>query len=113
MKYSWQKFVDYFLIGILGILPIVIILQIVVYIERLLRDFLLRIYGRYSNLTVPIVIGPAEKALLWALYDGEVQDVDRLVGQVWDQIVAQGLADRTLLVITADHGDEFADHGDD
>ena len=59
-----------------------------------------------------IVIGPAELATLWALYDGEVQDVDRLVGEVWDQIVAQGLADRTLLVITADHGDEFDDHGD-
>jgi arylsulfatase A-like enzyme len=49
--------------------------------------------------------------VLWTLYDGEVQDADRLVGEVWDQIVAQGLADRTLLVITADHGDEFGDHG--
>jgi arylsulfatase A-like enzyme len=65
-----------------------------------------------SRKTQHIVIGPAELTTLRALYDGEVQDVDRLVGEVWDQIVAQGLADRTLLVITADHGDEFDDHGD-
>ncbi len=65
-----------------------------------------------ANKTVPIVIGPTEQQLLWALYDGEVQDADRLVGQVWDQIVAQGLADRTLLVIIADHGEELGDHGD-
>ena len=64
-----------------------------------------------SNTTMPLVLRPADQQALWALYDGEISDVDRLVGQVWDQIAAQGLADRTLLVITADHGDEFADHG--
>jgi uncharacterized membrane protein len=68
MKYSWQKFVDYFLIGVLGILPIVIILQIVVYIERLLRDFLLRIYGRYENLTVTIALFVA--AMVFLTYFG-------------------------------------------
>lgn len=61
--------------------------------------------------TEQVVFGAAEWAMLSALYDGEVQDVDRLVGQVWDQLVAQDLADRTLVVITADHGDEIGDHG--
>jgi arylsulfatase A-like enzyme len=79
--------------------------------DRLRLEETLRAW-RPSDRTGPLVLGPAEQKLLWALYDGEVQDADRLVGQVWDQIVAQGLADRTLLVIIADHGDEFADHGD-
>lgn len=68
MKQSWQKFLDYFLIGVLGILPIVIILQIVVYIERLLRDFLLSIYGRYESLTV--TIGLFAAALIFLTYFG-------------------------------------------
>lgn len=64
-----------------------------------------------SNTTVPMILTTADREALWALYDGQIHDVDGLVGQIWDEIVAQGLADRTLLVLTADHGDEFADHG--
>lgn len=75
-------------------------------IERTMRSW------KPSVKSEKVVIGPTEQAMLRALYDGEIQDADRLVGEVWDQIVAQGLADRTLLVITSDHGDEFADHGD-
>ncbi|MFC2029901.1 sulfatase [Chloroflexota bacterium] len=45
------------------------------------------------------------------LYDGEVLDADRWVGEIWDQIQALGLDDRTLFVLTSDHGEEFADHG--
>jgi arylsulfatase A-like enzyme len=78
--------------------------------DQLRSEEALRVW-KPSDKTVPIVLGPSEQTLLLALYDGEVQEVDRLVGQVWDQIVAQGLADRTLLVIIADHGEEFADHG--
>jgi arylsulfatase A-like enzyme len=65
-----------------------------------------------SDKTVPFVHRAADDAALLALYDGEILDVDRWVGGIWDEIEAQGLADRTLLVITADHGDEFGEHGD-
>jgi arylsulfatase A-like enzyme len=65
-----------------------------------------------SNKTVPTVLRSEDVTALLALYDGEVLDVDRWVGGIWDEIEAQGLADRTLLVITADHGDEFGEHGD-
>jgi len=64
-----------------------------------------------SNQTIPIVLRPDDVTALLALYDGEILDVDRWVGGIWDEIEAQGLADRTLLVITADHGDEFGEHG--
>jgi arylsulfatase A-like enzyme len=64
-----------------------------------------------SNQTIPIVLRPDDVAALLALYDGEILDVDRWVGGIWDEIEAQGLADRTLLVVTADHGDEFGEHG--
>jgi arylsulfatase A-like enzyme len=61
---------------------------------------------------VPMILRPDDVTALQALYDGEILDVDRWVGGIWDEIEAQGLADRTLLVITADHGDEFGEHGD-
>ncbi len=58
------------------------------------------------------VLSDADVEALRSLYAGEVRDMDALVGEVLDQIAALGLADRTVVVITADHGDEFAEHGD-
>ncbi len=48
-KSSYQRFFDYFLIGVLGLLPIVIVIQVVMYVEGLLRDFLMSVYGRYEH----------------------------------------------------------------
>jgi arylsulfatase A-like enzyme len=65
-----------------------------------------------SNKTWPAVLRPDDVSALHALYDGEILDVDGWVGGIWDEIEARGLADRTLLVLTADHGDEFGEHSD-
>lgn len=46
-----------------------------------------------------------------ALYDGEVAWVDHHVGLVLDDLRRRGLLDRTVVVITADHGEELLDHG--
>jgi arylsulfatase A-like enzyme/Tfp pilus assembly protein PilF len=46
------------------------------------------------------------------IYDGELAYVDDLIRQLWDALLRQGLADRTLLVITADHGEGLGDHGE-
>lgn len=48
---------------------------------------------------------------LTALYDGEVHRVDRLVGGLTGLLEAFGLTDRTLIIVTADHGQEFMEHG--
>lgn len=44
-------------------------------------------------------------------YDGEIAAVDAQIGLVLDRLQASGLADKTLVVLTADHGDEFREHG--
>jgi arylsulfatase A-like enzyme len=60
---------------------------------------------------------PREKLLprdvegLTALYDAEVHRVDRLVGGLAGLLEAHGLTERTLVVFTADHGQEFMEHG--
>lgn len=46
-----------------------------------------------------------------ALYDGEIRFVDSILGELVGELRSRGLWDRTLFVFTADHGDEFMDHG--
>jgi len=46
-----------------------------------------------------------------ALYDGEVWFTDKHIGKVLDYIQSQPWADETAIIVTADHGEAFADHG--
>jgi choline-sulfatase len=54
-----------------------------------------------------------------AQYDGEIAAVDQEVGKVLDALAGSSAADRTLVVVTSDHGeslgehDYFFDHGRD
>jgi len=45
------------------------------------------------------------------LYDGEIRDVDARVGELLAELEGRGLMSSTLTVVTADHGEEFEDHG--
>lgn len=46
------------------------------------------------------------------LYDAEVRYVDRmLIGPLLDTLRETGLYDRTLVIVTGDHGEEFYEHG--
>ncbi len=48
---------------------------------------------------------------LIALYDGEIAYTDEFVGKLMSQMDRLGLTENTLIVITADHGEEFFEHG--
>jgi len=48
---------------------------------------------------------------LVALYDGEIRFVDSSIGKVTDALRALGVYEDTVLVLTADHGEEFFEHG--
>ncbi len=45
------------------------------------------------------------------LYDGEIRFSDFHIGRVLDAIKAAGLWDKTIIIVTADHGDGFGEHG--
>ncbi|MBW2276988.1 MAG: sulfatase [Deltaproteobacteria bacterium] len=45
------------------------------------------------------------------LYDGEVAFTDHHVGRVIAALEEQGLLERTVVVITSDHGEAFGEHG--
>jgi arylsulfatase A-like enzyme len=52
-----------------------------------------------------------EREHLVALYDGEIAATDAVVGALSDALERHGWLADTLLVVTADHGEEFFDHG--
>ncbi|HYO15505.1 MAG TPA: sulfatase [Thermoanaerobaculia bacterium] len=49
-------------------------------------------------------------AQITALYDSEIRYVDRFIGELIDSLPPRVLAN-TLIVLTADHGEELYDHG--
>ena len=45
------------------------------------------------------------------LYNGEIAFTDHEIGRLLDGLRDSGLAEHTIVVFTADHGEEFLDHG--
>ncbi len=56
-------------------------------------------------------LGERDRRHLEALYDGEVTYQDAQLASLLDGLARRGLEDDTMVVITADHGEEFWDHG--
>ena len=49
---------------------------------------------------------------LLKLYDGEIEYWDSEFGRLIDELSDVGVLDDALVIVTADHGDEFGEHGD-
>jgi arylsulfatase A-like enzyme len=56
-------------------------------------------------------IGQRQFELLSQLYDGEVNNVDQQIEDLLTTLDADGRLDSTLVVITADHGENLGEHG--
>jgi choline-sulfatase len=48
-----------------------------------------------------------------APYDGEIASVDRNAGRLAETLRAGGQLDRTVFIVTADHGESLGDHGEE
>ena len=75
MKNKLKEIINYVLIGVIGFLPIALIFQIIVYVERFLKDFVLLVHGRYENPLVTIILFISAIALL--AYFGKLLKQDR------------------------------------
>jgi arylsulfatase A-like enzyme/Tfp pilus assembly protein PilF len=58
---------------------------------------------------------PASYALQYPerQYDAEISFVDHCLGRILDNVEEAGLLERTIVVVTADHGEGLGDHGED
>jgi len=64
-------------------------------------------YARVAHPNPP----PARAERLHHLYEGEVAYLDEHLGVLFDDLKRRGLYDKTMVVLTADHGEEFREHG--
>jgi arylsulfatase A-like enzyme/Tfp pilus assembly protein PilF len=55
---------------------------------------------------------PAEYRVGHAPYDGEVAYADAMLGRLLDRLRTAGQLDRTVIVVTADHGESLGEHGE-
>jgi arylsulfatase A-like enzyme len=60
---------------------------------------------------VHLGMDPRDLEHIIALYDGEIRFTDLYLGHVLALLQNMGVLDGTIVVVTADHGDEFFEHG--
>ncbi|HEY2387158.1 MAG TPA: sulfatase [Candidatus Binatia bacterium] len=56
-------------------------------------------------------VSPAALTQMQRLYDGEIRQLDDVLRGLFAYLRARGLWEGTLVVVTADHGEEFLEHG--
>ena len=66
------------------------------------------IHNEGINASLP----PEDLAYLFGLYDGEIRFTDDHVGAVIEKLKSLGVFEKTLIIVTSDHGDEFFEHGE-
>lgn len=58
-----------------------------------------------------LVLSEADRKMIVDFYDGEISFMDSYIGRMLNSLRAGGHLDNTLVVITADHGEELTEHG--
>jgi arylsulfatase A-like enzyme len=58
-----------------------------------------------------VPMGEEDFDLVTRLYDAEVSYTDECIGEVVDGLRASGLLERTMVVVTSDHGENLGEHG--
>jgi arylsulfatase A-like enzyme len=59
----------------------------------------------------PESLSEREQQRLIALYDAEIRYLDANIGRLLDELSRLGIRDETLILLTADHGEAFGEHG--
>lgn len=62
-----------------------------------------------KNLTTPEQLTTVEIDMLINLYDANIRYVDENIRRLWDSL--KGRLDNTVIIVSADHGETFGEHG--
>jgi len=54
---------------------------------------------------------PEEIDYIMAVYDGGINYVDDQLGKIFEKLDQLGINDNTIIIVTADHGEAFKEHG--
>jgi arylsulfatase A-like enzyme len=66
---------------------------------------------RYLSRPRQTLLSPAVVQDEMDQYDGAIAYLDQELGVLFDSLAARGLMENTFIVVTADHGEEFGEHG--
>jgi arylsulfatase A-like enzyme len=83
------------------------------YVQRFDPDYAGPIDGRnfYYNPAIHPGMPARDREHVIALYDGEIRFTDDILGRVLDALEQRGRLRNAIVVVTADHGEEFFEHG--
>jgi len=75
------------------------------------------VHSPYDTTWYPLFdrkVYPAQdlKGKLINTYDGRIVYVDQQIKRIWEELIRLNLSDNTLFIVTADHGEELYDHGE-
>lgn len=77
--------------------------------EEVVAD--LSAHGGYRYVAGELAPTEREWAAVEDLYDAEIAFADRMVGTLLDALREAGVYEDTMIVVTADHGEHFGEHG--
>lgn len=83
-------------------------------ISDLNNFYLQQNHGEYYKLLMDIDrknVSKEEVNQLLSLYDGKITFTDYQIGRLLDKLKALNIYDNTMIVLTADHGEAFLEHG--
>jgi arylsulfatase A-like enzyme len=68
-------------------------------------------YAKADDLSLDEIRDPADITQIRALYDGAVRATDDAIGELLRGIKKRGLLENTVVVVTADHGEQLYEYG--
>jgi len=76
-------------------------------VEGNLRPLQLSLAGKGPH----VEVSARDMSFLRGLYDGEIAYLDSQLGALFADLEARGLFERSIVIVAADHGEEFMEHG--
>jgi arylsulfatase A-like enzyme len=67
--------------------------------------------GEWEHMAGAYALDAVDFEVLRDLYQGEIRGVDAFVGRLVDTLSASGVLDRTVVVVTSDHGENLGERG--
>lgn len=67
--------------------------------------------ARFAFIAGGLQISEEEWEVIRSWYDGEIAYLDHCIGEITNFLCNEGLFENTLIIITADHGENFGEHG--
>ena len=66
---------------------------------------------REDQLSAPLSLTPADVAFWKGLYDSKIHAADAQIGEFLSELDKRGLLKNTIVIVLADHGEEYYEHG--